>query len=94
MNIHELGEKISREMGENNCGGIFVITDLEIGGHLCGGHIPEDFDFIADQLSALVYDLSQKFNISQEKIIAEVIDHIELRKKFFEEQRRTGKNLH
>lgn len=94
MTIHQLGEKISRDMGANNCGGIFVITDLEIGGHLCGGHIPDDFEFVADQISALVYDLAQKFNISQEKVLEEVIEHVNLRRQLGKDILNVRRNLH
>ena len=94
MDIRKLGEKISRDMGANNCGGIFVITDLEVGGHLCGGNIPADFEFIADQLSALVFDLSKKFNLPQEKILAEIAEHVEMRKQFTENPPQTGRKLH
>ena len=94
MDIRKLGEKISRDMGANNCGGIFVITDLEVGGHLCGGNIPADFEFIVDQLSALVFDLSKKFNIPQEKILAELTEQVELRKKLTETPPQTGRKLH
>lgn len=94
MTIHQLGKKISRDMSANNCGGIFVITDLEVGGHLCGGHIPDDFEFVADQISALVYDLAKKFNISQEKVLEEVIEHVNLRKQFGKDTPNVGRNLH
>lgn len=94
MNIHQLGEKISKDMGANNCGGIFVITDLAVGGHLCGGHIPDDFDFVADQISALVYDLAKKFNISQEKVLAEVTEHVRLRQQLGKDNPDVGRNLH
>ena len=83
MTIHQLGEKISRDMSANNCGGLFVITDLEIGGHLCGGHIPSDFDFVADQISALVYDLAK-----------EVIEHVNLRKQLGKDNPDVRRNLH
>ena len=94
MTIHQLGEKISRDMSANNCGGLFVITDLEIGGHLCGGHIPSDFDFVADQISALVYDLAKKFNISQDQVLSEVIEHVNLRKQLGKDNPDVRRNLH